>query len=87
MCVFICNIFSFFLEKIDVFISQKTVWVIGFVCVHIHQSHLCLFHVYLDLCCGECYYSCLLVVCAPIYVHVVLCVGEMFVEYVCYICG
>ena len=30
----------------------------GCVCVQIHQSNMCLSHVYMDLCC-ECYYSCL----------------------------
>ena len=31
----------------------------GFVCVHIRRSNLWLSHPYIDLCCGECYYSCL----------------------------
>ena len=29
----------------------------GFVCVHIRQSNLCLSHVYMDLCCGDCYFT------------------------------
>ena len=34
----------------------------------IRRSNLCLSHAYMDLCCSECYYSCLYFV--PIYVSV-----------------
>ena len=43
--------------------------------------------------CGECYFGCLQLVCFPIYVSACFvcfmfdCVGELFVECVCYLCG
>ena len=51
-----------------------------------------LFYCLLDLCCGECYSECMSM-CFPIYMSVCVvcfmvdCVGELFVEYVCYMCG
>ena len=55
----------------------------GFVCVHIRRSNSYLSHVYMDLYCGEFYYSWLLFV--PIYVSV--CVGELFAICVCQVTG
>ena len=52
-----------------------------------------LFYCHLDLWCCDCYVGCLQVECVPIYVSVCFvcfmfaCVGEMFVECVCYLCG
>ena len=52
-----------------------------------------LFYCRLVLCCGECYFGCLQFVGFPIYVSVCVvwfmfdCVGELFVECVCYLCG
>ena len=49
-----------------------------------------LFYCHLDLCCGECYVGCLQFECVPVYVSVCFmfdCVGELFVECVCYMCG
>ena len=47
----------------------------------------------LELCCSECYFGCLQFVCFSIYVSVCVvcfmfdCVGELFVECVCYLCS
>ena len=52
-----------------------------------------LFYCRLELCCGECYVGCLQFECVPIYVSVRFvcfmfdCVGELFVECVCCLCG
>ena len=52
-----------------------------------------LFYCRFDLCCGECYVGCKRFECFPIYVSVCFvcfmfdCVGELFVECVCYLCG
>ena len=52
-----------------------------------------LFYCHLELCCGECYVGCLQFEWVQIYVSVCLvcfmfdCVGELFVECVCYLCG
>ena len=49
-----------------------------------------LFCYHLDLCCGECYFGCLQFVGFPIYVSVCFmfhCVGGLFDECVCYLCG
>ena len=46
---------------------------------------------HLDLCCGECYVACLqfeCVLCVCLFVWFMFdCVGELFVECVCYLCG
>ena len=41
---------------------------------------LCLSHVYMDLCYGECYYSCLLFVCVAIYVSLFCVVSFVMVN-------
>ena len=52
-----------------------------------------LFYCRLDLRCGECYAGCLQFECVPIYVSACFvcfmfdCVGELFVECVCYLSG
>ena len=52
-----------------------------------------LFYCHLDLCCGECYVGYLQFGCVPVYVTVCFvcfmfdCVGELFVECVCYLWG
>ena len=52
-----------------------------------------LFYCHLDLCCGECYVGFLQFECVPVHVSVCFvclifdCVGELFVECVCYLCG
>ena len=45
-----CIVFSF---------PRQLYMLSGFVCVHIRQYNLCLSHVYIDLCCGDGFYSCL----------------------------
>ena len=67
MCVFIGNILVDFIIIINghstvycvVNFPENCIGLIGSVCVHIRRSYLCLSHVYMDLYCGECYYSCL----------------------------
>ena len=52
-----------------------------------------LFYCRLDFCCGECYFGSLQLVCFAIYMYVCVmcfmfdCVGELFVEWVCCLCG
>ena len=52
-----------------------------------------LFYCHLDLCCGECYVGCLQFECVPILMYVCFvcfmfdCVAELFVEFICYVCG
>ena len=52
-----------------------------------------LFYCLVNLCCGGCYFCCLQTVCFPIYVSVCIvcfmfnCVGDLFVECVCYLYG
>ena len=48
-----------------------------------------LFYCHLDVCCGECHAGCLHCECVSINVSVCFvfdCVGELFVECVCYLC-
>ena len=52
-----------------------------------------LIYCHLELCCGECNVGCLQFECIPIDMSVCFvcfmfdCVGELFVECVCYLCG